>query len=169
MSANQKIEKKTSKYRFNVLDAFIILVVILCVVGIYFRSNIESWIGEKKDLKDYQITFVIEKIKSTSDQYINVGDEIRTLNGVELGTVSSFSSFPAKDYVSDNNGNFVEVSYPENTYIDVTVVIDCRGVLNDDGFYLGGTYLISPGTVIAASTEIMDFTFTVTNIAEKTE
>ena len=167
MSANQKMDKYPSKYKFNILDAFIILVVVLCIIGIYFRSNIESWIGDKKDLKEYQITFVIEKIKSTSDQYINVDDVIMTTNGVELGTVSSFSSFPAKEFVSDGSGGLVEVNYPENTYIDVTVVVNCMGAISDEGFYLNGTYLLSPGTVVNASTEVMDFTFTVTDITEK--
>ena len=169
MAVNHKNEKKPSKYRFNIIDAFIILVVVLCIVGIYFRSNIESWMGERKDLKDYQITFVVEKIKSTSDQYIAVGNEVRTENGVSLGTISSFSSFPAKAYVNDASGASVEVSYPKDTYIDITVVMDCRGRQKEDGFYLGGTYLLSPGTQIGAETEIMNFTFTVTNISEKTE
>ena len=167
MSANQKNEKKTPKYRFNVLDAFIILVVVLCVVGIYFRSNIESWIGAEKEFKDYQVTFVVQKIKSTSGQYLSAGNTVYLQNGLELGIVNSFSSFPAKTHINDSTGASVEVSYPENTYIDISVTVDCRGVKNEDGFYLNGTYLITPGTVVNGHTEMMDFTFTVTNVSEK--
>ena len=169
MAVIQKNEKKASKYRFNAIDAFIILVVVLCIVGIYFRSNIESWIGSKKDLSDYQITFVVEKIKATSGEFINVGDRVYLSNNIVLGSVSGFSNFPAKEYISDSEGNFIEVRYPENTYIDITVTVDCRGIKNEDGFYLDGTYLISPGAKLTASTEIMDFSFTVIGITEKAQ
>ena len=166
MAINQKNEKKASKYRFNAIDAFIILVVVLCIVGIYFRSNIESWFGSNKELSDYQITFVVEKIRSTSSEYISVGDTVYVSGNVVLGSVSGFSSFPAQAVVKDGNGNTVEVRYPENTYIDMTVTVDCRGVKNEDGFYLNGTYLISPGTNLKATTEMMDFSFTVISITE---
>jgi hypothetical protein len=169
MATGQKNEKKNSKFRFNAVDAFIILVVVMCIVGIYFRGNIESWLGSKKDLADYQITVVVEKVKSTSGEFIGTGDEIYISKNIALGKVSAISSFPAKEYVSDGDGNIIEVRYPENTYIDLTITVDCRGIKNDDGFYLDGTYLVSPGTKMAATTEIMDFSFTVISITEKTE
>ena len=157
MAINQKNEKKASKYRFNAIDAFIIVVVVLCIVGIYFRGNIESWLGSKKELSGYQMTFVVEKIKSTSSEFVGVGDTVYISNNIVLGSISGFSSFPAQEFVKDGAGNTVEVTYPENTYIDITVTVDCLGVKNEDGFYLNGTYLISPGTSLSATTELMDF------------
>ena len=166
MSANQKMEKKPSKYKFNVLDAFIILVAVLCIVGIYFRSNIQSWVGADKELDEFQITLVVQQVKSTSNQYISLGDEIYMQNGLELGRIDSFSSFPAKTYINDGNGTPVEVSYPENTYIDISIVVNCRGLQNEDGFYLNGTYPITPGSVINGHTELIDFTLTVSEIVK---
>jgi hypothetical protein len=166
MSVNQKTEKKQSKYKFNILDAFIILVAILCVIGIYFRSNIRSWVGADKELDEFQITFVVQKVKATSNQYISLGDKVYIQNGVEFGRIDSFSSLPAKTYVTDSNGASVEVAYPENTYIDISIVVNCRGIQNEDGFYLNGTYPITPGSVINAHTEHVDFTFTITEIVK---
>ena len=164
MAVNEKNAKKESKYKFNVLDALIIILVILCIVGVYFRSNIESWIAPKKELDEFKITVVVEKIKSTSNQYLSMGEKIYLQSGVELGTIESFSSVPAKTYVNDATGKSIEVNYPEGTYIDVTVVINCRGTLNEDGFYVNGTQSLSPGSTVNARTEIMDFSFTVVSI-----
>lgn len=169
MASNQKTEKRTPKYRFNAIDAFIILVVILCIVGLYFRSNIESWISSEKELEDYQVTLVVNKIKSTSGQYISAGNEVYMSSGVLLGAINGFSSFPSKTYITDTLGNSIEVSYPEDTYIDVTLLVDCSGVKNEEGFYLNGTYLLTPGTVMDGRTEMMDFTFTVTSIEKNAE
>lgn len=166
MSVNQRNDKKSSKYKFNVLDVFIILVAVLCIVGIYFRGNIQSWVGAEKELDEFQITLVVEQVKSTSNQYISLGDKIYTGNGLELGRIDSFASFPAKTYINDANGTPIEVSYPENTYIDISIVVNCRGLQNEDGFYLNGTYPITPGSVIAGHTEIIDFSFTVTEIVK---
>lgn len=166
MALNHRSEKRASKYRFNAIDVFIIVIVILCVLGVYFRSTISSWIGIDKGLKEYEISFVINHVKSTSDQYLSTGNEVRMSSGVELGTIGKCSSLPAKTYVSDTNGDMIEVSYPKDTYIDITGYIICKGIEKDDGFYLSGTYLLSPGTVISASTEMMDFSFTVTGISE---
>ena len=166
MTVNQKNDKKSAKYKFNVLDAFIILVAVLCIVGIYFRSNIQSWVGAEKELDEFQITLVVEKVKSTSNQYISLGDKIYMSNDLELGRIDSFSSFPAKTYITDGNGTPVEVSYPEDTYIDISIVVNCRGLQNEDGFYLNGTYPVTPGSTIEGHTEIIDFSFTVTEIVK---
>lgn len=167
MATNQKTEKKTSKYRFNAVDAFIIVLALLCALGIYFRSNIKSWMGIDKDLKEYSITFIVENIRASSDQYLTVGNEVYiSSTGLSIGTLSASSSLPATATLKNEFGETVEVTYPENTNIDVTGTITCKGIQKDDGFYLKGSYLISPGTVINANTEMFDFSFTVISIEE---
>lgn len=169
MSVNQKNDKKTPTYRFNAIDVFIIVLVILCVVGIYFRSNIKSWIGIDKDLKEYEISFVVKQIKSSSNQYLTQGNEVYTNNGLYIGAISACSSLPANAYVTNEKGEMIAVTYPEDTYIDVTGTITCKGIQKGDGFYLSGTYLLSPGTVIEARTEVINFTLTITDISEITK
>ena len=167
MATNQKIEKKAYKYRFNAIDAFIIVLALLCALGIYFRSNIKSWIGIDKDLKEYNITFTVENISASSEQYLTAGNEIYiSSNGLSVGILSSSASLPASATLKNELGETIEVTYPENTYIDVAGTITCKGIKKDDGFYLKGTYLISPGTIINASTEMFDFSFTVISIED---
>ena len=51
-----KIEKKNSPH-FNVLDALIILLVILVIVGIYFRYNIIDFLNDSQNKEDYAISY----------------------------------------------------------------------------------------------------------------
>ena len=167
MATIQKTENKAYKYKFNAVDAFIIVLAMLCAIGIYFRSNIKSWVGIDKELKEYKITFTVESIKSTSDQYLAVGNEVYVSStGLSIGTLSTCSSVPSTATVENELGEAIEVTYPENTYIDVTGTITCKGIEKEDGFYLKGSYVISPGTVISANTEMLDFSLTVISIEE---
>lgn len=162
MTSNQK----TVKHKFNAIDAFIIVIVILCVLGIYFRSQISSWLGFEKDIKEYKMVFVIDKIKYTSSNYLSSGTEVYMNNGVALGILGECSSLPAVEYLSDENGDLVEVNYPQDTYVDVEGFIKCKGVEKEDGFYIGGTYSVAPGTELSVHTEMIDFVFTIVEIVE---
>ena len=51
MSANQSGEKNRSR-RFNIIDVFLIVLVILCVLGVYFRAEIAEKLGIEKDLEE---------------------------------------------------------------------------------------------------------------------
>ncbi len=164
MAVNHK-ENQSHKGRFNALDAFIILLVILCVVGIYFRSNIASWINGDKELSEYQVSFKVTCIKSTSGKYLTPGGVVYMSNGLTFGTLKECASLPAKAIITDNEGNLKEVSYPKDTYIDLSGVITVKGVEKDDGFYLGGTYLLTAGANVSVYTDAMDFTLTVSEIS----
>lgn len=156
---------KARNKKFNSIDVFIILLIVLCIAAIYFRGTVASWIGVEKELYEYKITFYVKQIRSTSDKYLITGNDIYMSNGGLLGKLSEKSSLPAKTFVNDQSGKTVEVSYPKDTYIDVTGSLTCKGIMNDDGFYLNGIYSISPGTVLNVYTDMLDFTITVTEIA----
>lgn len=157
---------KARNKRFNSIDVFIILLVVLCIAAIYFRGMVASWIGVEKELDEYKITFSVKQIRSTSDKYLIIGNEVYLSNGGLLGKLSEKSSLPAKVFVNDQDGKPVEVSYPKDTCIDVTGSLTCKGIMNDDGFYLNGTYSISPGAVLSVYTDMLDFTITVTDISK---
>ena len=64
---------KARNKRFNSIDVFIILLVVLCIAAIYFRGMVASWIGVEKELDEYKITFSVKQIRSTSDKYLIIG------------------------------------------------------------------------------------------------
>lgn len=168
MSVNQAKEKRRSERRFNVIDAFIIILVLLCVVGIYFRSQIAEWIGVEKNLEEYRISFEVSEIRYTSGKYIASGNEVYLDgSGIHLGTIDGNSTIlPSEMYVENSSGDQLIINYPKDTRVDVTGQIKCMGIKKSDGFYLNGTYSLSPGSTLNVYTEMLNFSFTITDIAK---
>ena len=167
MAVNQRSEKGSGR-RFNIIDFFIILVIILCVLGIYFRAQIAEWIGVEKNLEEYNIEFKISGIRYTTSKYLQSGNAVYFDGGnILIGTIDGQCTvLPASAYVEGEDGVPVKVSYPKDTYIDVRGSIKCSGITKDDGFYLNGTYSLAPGSEINVRTEMLNFTLLVTEISK---
>ena len=164
MPNTQQTEKK-AKRRFNIIDAFIIILVLLCVLGIYFRGQITEWMGVEKNVEDYQIYFKVSGIRYTSEQYFYRGSQIYIDSGnIVMGTLEDYSVNIAEVYVDGANGEPVLDYYPNNTYLDIAGTIKCEGLEKNSRFYLGGTYSLAPGSQVNVHTEIMDFVMTITKI-----
>jgi len=160
-------EKKS--IRFNIIDVLIIFLIILSVVGIYFRSHITEWIGMDTQLDNYSITFKVTGIRASSGEHFIMGERIYLdYPDMELGVIDNNCTVnPSDTYVTLNDGTVVSVPSPESEYIDVIGNLKCQGAMRaDDGFYLGGSYLITPGMTLKVHTEQLDFTITVINIEE---
>ena len=171
MAANQIKEKRRSERRFNIIDLFIIILVLLCVIGIYFRSQIAEWIGMEKSLEKYSICFEVSEIRYTSGKYITAGNEVYIQSsGIYLGTIEgNCTILPAEMYVENANGDQIAVNYPKDTRVDVSGQITCMGITKADGFYLGGTYSLSPGSTVNVYTEMLNFSFTITDIVKSND
>ena len=161
-------EKTNAKRRFNLIDAIIIVLVILCIVGIYFRSQITQWIGIDRQLSEYKMTFKVSEIKYTSERYLASGKRIYLdTPAMELGTIDGNCTVsPAETYIEQTDGSLIVAQYPKDTYIDVMGSIKCSGTQREDGFYLAGSYSIAPGMKINVHTEMLDFVITVIDITE---
>ena len=171
MAANQTKEKRNGERRFNIIDLFIIIVVLLCVVGIYFRSQIAEWVGVEKSLEEYSVSFEVSEIRYTSGKYIAPGNEVYIQNsGMYLGTIEgNCTILPSEMYVENSNGDQLAVNYPKDTRVDVTGQVKCMGIAKADGFYLNGTYPLSPGTTVNVYTEMLNFSFTITDIVKNSD
>ena len=156
------------KRRFNIVDAVIIILVVLSIVGIYFRSQITEWIGLDKQLSEFRISFKVSEIKYTSDKYFVSGGKVYLDSpDMELGTIDGNCTFlPAEVYLEKADGSFVRADYPKDSYIDVNGSIKCVGAEREDGFYLAGSYSITPGMTLHVHTDMLDFVITVTDIVE---
>lgn len=167
MSNTQRSEKQSER-KFNIIDVFIIILVLLCVLGIVFRSQMAEWIGVEKKTEEYKLSFKVSEIRYTSDKFFQAGSSVYLDSGnALLGTIDgNCTILPAEVYVDGPDGVPVKVNCPENTYIDVNGVIKCLGIEKDGGFYLGGTYSVAPGSELKVHTEMMNFVITVTEISK---
>lgn len=167
MSNTQQPKKKT-KHKFNIIDVFIILLVVLCVIGVYFRGQIAEKIGIEKKVEEYQISFKVSEIRYTSSQYFYPGNSVYLDNGnILVGTIEgNCTVLPAEVYVDGPDGVPILSNYPKDTYVDITGALKCQGLEKSNRFYLNGTYSLSPGSSLTVHTETVDFVMTITEIAK---
>lgn len=166
--------EKGSAVKFKALDVVILVLILLAVVGVYFRYNILDTLTGAKNLKDYVISFEIDNVQYKTEDYINIGDKVSYNNGEELGTIIEASAntknalivYPTTvDYVPNGSTLAEELSYPENTRIDAEGRIKCRGSYTaDGGFLLKGKTPVSVGDKISVKTELVTVQISVTNI-----
>ena len=169
-----KIEKKNSP-RFNALDALIILVVVLVLGGMYFRSNIVEYIKTAQNKQNYVISYSVKNISSSTYEYLKVGDILYfSESGDKLGSLMTAeadkqdvgTTSPGFEYFTTSSGEIVKVGYPESEErIDFKGRFLCSGsYIDDGGFMLGGDTYVAAGQSFAVQTERVTFVITVTGI-----
>lgn len=168
-------KKNRKKSRITVLDIVIVLLIITSLVGVYFRYSILDTLSGRKNLKEYIVSFEIEKIKYTIESHVNIGDKVYFYDdGAEMGTLIEeaenfdrcLSVKPAfVKYAADTSTDVKEYAYPENTYVYASGRIKCVGRYSEDGgFLINGKRAISPNDTIKVKTEFATFTIKITYI-----
>lgn len=173
----KKIKNKRA-VRFGVLDAVIILMVIIAVVGVYFRYNIIELVTNTKNLEDYTISYSIKNIRYTTPNYINIGDEVYFADdGGHFGTLinasenmGALSITPSSEYFTTSKAEIIEIFYPDSqSRVDATGRLTCRGRYSDDGgFLVNGSAYVAAGQKVNIKTENVTVTITINGIT-KTE
>ena len=168
---DQKInmEPKGGKKHFNIIDALIIIVLLACIVGLFFRYWNFSSGDREKALENYEIHFSVSNIAHMSEDAFVSGDTVTLADGnVILGQLSGLETvLPAEFIVHDKSGNLIKVNYPESTRIDVTGRIQSKGIMRENGYFVGGTTYVAAGKEYAVRTEHMDVVLKIINIVEK--
>lgn len=170
MKNTEAKKSATSKFRFNVFDAVLILLVVLCIVGIWQRGNLQSLFEAGDASESYTVTFEVKKLRSTTAALLADGTELYLYeNGtrVSLGQLSGTpATTPASVYLY-YEGNMVEASYPDDPdecLLDVTGTLRCRIIEHDGSFLLEGKSRIAVNQIITAYTESADLTLCVKSI-----
>ena len=171
-----KTEKSKKLPRFGALDAFIILVVIVIIVGVFFRYRLLDVLNAQQNLNDYNVSFSVENVRYTTPDYINVGDVVYFKDsGAELGVITNesenmgaFTVAPASEMFTDSNGNMIEVHYPNETRVSINGKMICSAQVSETGGILinGNTYL-APGQTVDVTTELVTMTIQINNIEPK--
>ena len=160
--------------KFKILDAVIILLILVSVLGIYFRYNIMDIISSARNLESYAVSYSIENMRSTTAECMDVGDKLYFADdGTELGSFINGSDntglfslrAPTTQSFTKANGETVDLRYPNENRIDVQGRFVCRGRYSDDGsFLVNGTRHISNGQLISIHTEMVTVTLKIHGI-----
>ena len=167
------VAKKRS--RFGFLDIAIILLIIITILGTYFRFNLVDTITQTAISKNYAVSFSVKNIRYTTPNYINVNDKIYLASsGEQLGTIIEESdemsnialSVTPSSEVFIENGKYIEVYYPNGeSRVDANGRFLCQGAYTDDrGLLINGATHITAGQSIEVRTELVTLTINITNI-----
>ena len=174
MAKVKTVKSERSRPRFNVLDVFIILLVIAAVVGVYFRYSIVDFLRSDMNKEQYVISYSIDDIRYTTPNYMQVDDEVYfASNGKLFGTLLSESEnqgvlniMPASKEFVDSKGDIKNVFYP-NSESRVTAKgrLLCEGAYNSEGgFFVDGNTYISAGQTIDVRTDMVSVTMRILSI-----
>ena len=146
MKTDHKTVKGTAVVRRgNVLDVVIIVVLLLAIVGIGLRYYTRSGQGKAELLSDAEITFEIKDAIFTLPSYVKPGDSLYTEEGTCLGVLKDNNTSDentalyvsaASALVTDKDGNYIRINYPDSSRVDCIGTISCRGMLEEDGSFL---------------------------------
>ncbi len=170
----QRQKKERIAPRFGVLDAVIILLIIVAVVGVYFRYNIVEFISGARNLTDYSVSYSIEDIRYTTPDYIDVGDKVYfASDGKEFGTLiavsenmGALSIKPTSKQFTTSKGEIVEAVYPDsNSRVDVNGRFVCTGKYSNDGeFLVNGSTYVALGQYVDVKTDYVSVTIRIDEI-----
>ena len=164
MSEKNMQTKKDRKFKPNIIDFLIVVVVIGVVAGVVMRMGVVDKITVGNRLEEARISFIISDISGESSLCFENGDSYysRTHN-CYIGTLETINSRRAVKYVEDENGRMIKTESAQNR-VDMLCTIIGKGTFTEQGFFLGGSTHIAPGSEILFDSPNIVGTLTVTDI-----
>ncbi len=158
---NNEKEKIYSRVKFNYIDFLIIIILLMALLSLFFKANIERAINKYISGNSARVLFSIDNIEDDILGTFKNDDKV-FYSGGEFGILKSFKVDNSTDMilVSEKSGyNSYEFTKAKNksTYC-VSGEIIIEGSKRDNGFYLGGNDRVAVG---------MDFFVTIGNCAYK--
>lgn len=162
------------KGKFNAIDAFLILLVIVCIVSVVYRYLTLEEVSVDATLKEYVIHFKVGEVSGTSLKYFKTGDTFRIRSsGVRLGVLDGIQQHvPA---VGAYNKNGAKIYYPaleeetiyNTSYYSAVGYITVKGKMTSEGFLLNGTTYLTANDELCVTSEHIETVIRVMSITEK--
>ncbi len=164
MSEKNIKTKKERKFKPNIIDFLIVIIAIGVVVGIVMRMGVIDKITVGNKLEEARISFIIRDISGESESYFKNGDPYNSkTHQCYIGTLETINSRRAVKYIENENGRMVKTESADNR-IDMLCTLIGEGTFTSDGFFLGGSTHIAPGSEINFTSPNIVGVFTVTDI-----
>lgn len=168
---NQKYNKK----RLGVLDVFIIIALLACIVSVVLRyvSVQNSSVNQGTQLENYTVSFKVYDVRESSAvKFMQTGSNFYLKdNNALIGALDEGKTVaPAKKYYEMANGETVLVSNSStgDLYrVDVEGSFSCSGKMSADGsFLLNGNKYISVNQELKVYSKYLAVTIKVTGISK---
>ena len=170
-SPKKKEQKKEPKYArgakpkvrwINVFDILVVLLIVAAVLVGVFRNNIFNFIRTGPDSKDESISYVLEfkNVDSSFKNAIEAGSKLYLVGDtLSIGTVARVESVENSYEIVYTQTGAVKQYYPNNTYVDITIVVNADVKSQERGYYIddvriaiGATYEVKTDSFTGTAT-----------------
>lgn len=144
------------KFRFNVIDIILVLVIILAVGGIFIRSGIGEKITVSSRSEEVEIRFLALNLDHAAGDAFIEGDSVYlNSTGKKIGNLASEKTIvPAEKLITLSDGSIIKTESYDARNIDVRGGVLVSGVFNEDGsFMLDGNTCLVPGMTLSFHTD----------------
>lgn len=156
--------KKTKKFKPNIIDFLVVVIIIGAIVGIVLRNSNLNMQDSQGELEKVRISFRVADISADTGECFNVGNEFFSVtHDTVFGTLESSWTNPAEIYVADQNGVLHKREAIDDR-VDLRGTFICEGVFTENGFMLGGDYYISANSEVAVKSPSVSSNIVITDI-----
>ena len=161
MNGNTNIFEDEKK-RFNALDALIVLIAILLVLVVVFRTQIVSFFSNTSTKMECDIYFTCEEIPNELTSAVADGASVTWVDAdVKLGRLTRTSDF-TESVKYEKNGDTLYLT-TNSSYKSFTGKINGIAI-KSNGCYIEGTDFISAGMTVTLTTGLVQFKALITDV-----
>ena len=135
--------------RINVIDVFIILLLVLSLVGVGVRLGTNAYLNNKNNT-EYILTLQVSAISDVKENAVAVNDKVYLTESSELiGVISEVKLAPQGAFTEPSD---TSQELPNIEKYDMTCTVTVKGNMTENGFMLEGGKYIYIGMTLDIST-----------------
>lgn len=139
------MKNTAKKNRFNIIDFFLVVTVLACVIGIAIRYNLSETLVQSHD--SATVTVMIRGLLEENADQLVVGDAyFYQTSSKPFGTLTSVKTAPAKNRYFKDDGTVYVSEYQDR--VDAICTLDIEGYHSKDGFMIDGATYVGIGSDI---------------------
>jgi len=154
--------KNNDTPHFNIADIIIIISIIAVITALALR--IYNVFGTNDDVTKVRIEFEVEELATETLSLKEEAKLYNTLDDSYVGFLEAFEITNSIRYAYNEKGELVKAMVPGKSDVNGTIVIEC--VKTENGFYLGGTQLLSEGSTLSLYSTTREMNFKIKKITE---
>lgn len=137
--------KEKKKIRFNLVDFFIIISVLLAVLMIVFRGTVADFVGNVVYTDEATVSFTVKGVSKGDLEMIKKDDTVY-YDEKTLGKVLSVEYVNSTvNVIDDSSGTPVYKQAVDYESYDLKITVSTVGAFFEDGFYFDGQIYLGVG------------------------
>ena len=174
MNTGENKKKSTARIRVTPLDIALVLLVVLIVISLWQKNNIQHLFEKQKQERSYAVTFELAGVRVSAAELIKENMALYFYDGdekMELGNLNGAPLLkPYTQIYTNTKGETVTMIYPtddrENGRVTLCGTFVCHGAQNDLVLVHEEGLRMQVGNSFTLSTELGDFEAVVVSITE---